>query len=176
MDEEISIINSKTRNEKIKDFFIEKRKLLFSIIIIFILILVSFYSFQINKNKEIKIISTKYNNAIIRYNNGDKFQVTNEMKEIVDLKNPTYSPLAIYFLIDNNLIEIIRKRTRLIDIVIKNKKFKKDIVDKKRISVILKNISKKSKLKNIDPMITRKIWKSMINAFIAYEYKNIKKK
>tara|TARA_S200000501_G_scaffold325232_1_gene322955 strand:+ start:141 stop:422 length:282 start_codon:yes stop_codon:yes gene_type:complete len=78
--------------------------------------------------------------------------------------------------LDNNLIEIIRKRTRLIDIVIKNKKFKKDIVDKKRISVILKNISKKSKLKNIDPMITRKIWKSMINAFIAYEYKNIKKK
>ena len=78
--------------------------------------------------------------------------------------------------LDNNLIEIIRKRTRLIDIIIKNKKFKKDIVDKKRISVILKNISKKSKLKNIDPMITRKIWKSMINAFIAYEYKNIKKK
>ena len=78
--------------------------------------------------------------------------------------------------LDDNLIEIIRKRTRLIDIVIKNKKFKKDIVDKKRISVILKNISKKSKLKNIDPMITRKIWKSMINAFIAYEYKNIKKK
>ena len=78
--------------------------------------------------------------------------------------------------LDNNLIEIIRKRTRLIDIVIKNKKFKKDIVDKKRISVILKNISKKSKLKNIDPKITRKIWKSMINAFIAYEYKNIKKK
>mgnify|MGYP001206367723 FL=1 len=78
--------------------------------------------------------------------------------------------------LDNNLIEIIRKRTRLIDIVIKNKKFKKDIVDKKRISVILKNISKKSKLKNIDTMINRKIWKSMINAFIAYEYKNIKKK
>ena len=78
--------------------------------------------------------------------------------------------------LDDNLIEIIRKRTKLIDIVIKNKKFKKDIVDKKRISVILKNISKKSKLKNIDPKITRKIWKSMINAFIAYEYKNIKKK
>ena len=78
--------------------------------------------------------------------------------------------------LDNSLLEIIKKRTKLVDIVINNKKFKKDIVDKKRISVILKNISKKSKLKNIDPMITRKIWKSMINAFIAYEYKNIKKK
>ena len=78
--------------------------------------------------------------------------------------------------LDNNLIEIIRKRTRLIDIVIKNKKFKNDIIDKKRISVILKKISKKSKLKNIDPMVTKKIWKSMINAFIAYEFKNFKKK
>ena len=78
--------------------------------------------------------------------------------------------------LDNSFLDIIKKRTILIDEVIKNKKFKKDIVDKKRISVILKNISKKSKLKNIDPMITRKIWKSMINAFIAYEYKNIKKK
>ncbi len=78
--------------------------------------------------------------------------------------------------LDNNLIEIIRKRTRLIDIVIKNKKFKKDIIDKKRIAVILKKISKKSKLKNIDPMVTNKIWKSMINAFIAYEFKNFKKK
>ena len=79
-------------------------------------------------------------------------------------------------ILDNALLEIIKKRSNLVDLVIKNKKFKKDIVDKKRISVILKNISKKSKLKNIDPMITRKIWKSMINAFIAYEYKNIKKK
>ena len=78
--------------------------------------------------------------------------------------------------LDKKLLVIIKKRSKLVDLVIKNKKFKKDIVDKKRISVILKNISKKSKLKNIDPMITRKIWKSMINAFIAYEYKNIKKK
>ena len=78
--------------------------------------------------------------------------------------------------LDDSFLTLIKKRTILVNEVLKNKKFKKDIVDKKRISVILKNISKKSKLKNIDPMITRKIWKSMINAFIAYEYKNIKKK
>ena len=130
MDEEISIINSKTRNEKIKDFFIEKRKLLFSIVVIFILILVSFYSFQIYKNKEIKVISTKYNNAIIKYNNGDKFQVTNEMKEIVDLKNPTYSPLAIYFLIDNNLIENNNEINELFD----------SIIDKTSLDLEIKNL------------------------------------
>ena len=78
--------------------------------------------------------------------------------------------------LDNSLLGIIKKRTNLIDIVIKNKKFKKDIVDKKRIKLILKNISKKSKQKNIDPKITRKIWKSMINAYIDYEYRNFKKK
>ena len=78
--------------------------------------------------------------------------------------------------LDNNLLTIIKKRTKLVDIVVKNKKFKKDIIDNKRISVILKNISKKSKLKKIDPKITSKIWKSMIKAFIDYEYRNFDKK
>ena len=78
--------------------------------------------------------------------------------------------------LDNNLLDIIKKRSKLVDVVIKNKKYKKDIVDKKRIKIILKNISKKSKVKKIDPKITNKIWKSMINAFIDYEYRNFNKK
>ncbi|MDC0433646.1 chorismate mutase [Pelagibacteraceae bacterium] len=78
--------------------------------------------------------------------------------------------------LDNSLLEIIKKRTKLVDLVIKNKNFKKDIVDKKRISIILKNISRKSKKKKIDPLITNKIWKAMIKAFIDYEYRNFKKK
>ena len=78
--------------------------------------------------------------------------------------------------LDNKLLDLIKKRTKLVDEVLKNKKFKKDIIDKKRISVILKNISKKSKQKNIDPKITNKIWKNMINAFIDYEFRNFDKK
>ena len=78
--------------------------------------------------------------------------------------------------LDNDLLNIIKKRTLLVNQVLKNKKFKKDIVDKKRISIILKNISKKSKTKNIDPRITNKIWKSMIRAFIDYEFRNFNKK
>ena len=78
--------------------------------------------------------------------------------------------------LDNSLLNIIKKRTKLVDIVIKNKKFKKDIVDKKRISVVLKNISKKSKNKKIDPKITNRIWTSMIKAFIDYEFRNFNKK
>ena len=78
--------------------------------------------------------------------------------------------------LDNQLLLIIKKRTRLVDEVIKNKKFKKDIIDQKRIKIILKNIANKSKLRNIDPKITKKIWKSMIRAFIDYEYRNFFKK
>ena len=78
--------------------------------------------------------------------------------------------------LDNKLLEIIKKRSKLVDLIIKNKKFKKDIIDKKRIKIILKNISKKSKIKNIDQQITAKIWKSMIRAFIDYEYRKFKKK
>ena len=78
--------------------------------------------------------------------------------------------------LDNNLLTIIKKREKLVDIVIKNKRFKRDIVDKKRISKILKNIAKKSKQRKIDHKVTQKIWKNMIRAFIDYEYRNFKKK
>ena len=78
--------------------------------------------------------------------------------------------------LDNNLLDIIKKRSKLVDLVIKNKNYKKDIIDKKRIAVILRNISMKSKLKKIDPKITNKIWKAMIKAFIDYEYRNFGKK
>ena len=78
--------------------------------------------------------------------------------------------------LDNKLLDIIKKRSKLVDTVIKNKRYKKEIIDKKRISIILKNISKKSKKKNIDPQITFAIWKSMIKAFIDYEFRNFKKK
>ena len=78
--------------------------------------------------------------------------------------------------LDNNLLNIIKRRTKLVDEVIKNKKFKKDIVDRKRIKIILRNIKIKSKKRNLDTKITQKIWMSMINAFIDYEFRNFKKK
>tara|TARA_Y100000992_G_C20979752_1_gene356698 strand:+ start:162 stop:443 length:282 start_codon:yes stop_codon:yes gene_type:complete len=78
--------------------------------------------------------------------------------------------------LDNAFLILIKKRTKLVDQVIKNKKFKKDIIDKKRISIILKNINKKSKKKKIDPKITKKIWSNMIKAYIDYEYRSFKKK
>lgn len=77
--------------------------------------------------------------------------------------------------LDNQLLEIIKKRSKLVDLVLENKKYKKDIIDKKRISIILKNISRKSKAKKIDKILTKKIWVAMIRAFIDYEFRNYKK-
>ena len=79
-------------------------------------------------------------------------------------------------IIDNSILELIKKRLTLVKGVLKEKTLKKQIVDKKRIKIILKRIKLKSKTKKIDPIITRTIWKSMINAFISYEYRNFKKK
>ncbi len=78
--------------------------------------------------------------------------------------------------LDEKLLVIIKNRTDLVEKVIKLKKYKKEIVDKKRINFILEKIKKKSIKLKIDPSITLHIWKEMIKAFIKYEYKNFKKK
>ena len=78
--------------------------------------------------------------------------------------------------IDNQLLAIIKKRTLLVNEVVKLKENKSEIVDQKRISSILKNIKIKSIKKNIDPKITNRIWKNMIWSYINYERKNFKKK
>ena len=76
--------------------------------------------------------------------------------------------------IDSILLQVIKKRTNLVNQVIKLKKNRKEIVDKKRINAILKRIKRKSIKLKIDPAITLSIWKEMIKSFIKYEYKNFK--
>tara|TARA_B100001057_G_scaffold457477_1_gene505792 strand:+ start:13 stop:303 length:291 start_codon:yes stop_codon:yes gene_type:complete len=78
--------------------------------------------------------------------------------------------------LDNSLISILKKRTNLVKRVLALKEKKNQIVDKKRIDIILKNVKKKSLRNNIDPRITNKIWKNMISAYIDFERRNFKKK
>ena len=78
--------------------------------------------------------------------------------------------------LDDKLLNLIKKRTALVNQILKNKKFKKDIVDQKRIKIILNRIKKKSKRKKIDYKITHRIWLSMIRAYIDYEFRNFNKK
>ena len=77
--------------------------------------------------------------------------------------------------LDDSFIKLIKKRTELVKKVLKLKKYKNQIVDKKRIKIILSRIKKKSIQKNIDPKITNKIWKNMISAYIDYEKRKFEK-
>jgi len=78
--------------------------------------------------------------------------------------------------LDNSFINLIKKRTAIVKEVLKLKETKSQIVDKKRINFILKQIRKKSIKNKIDPKITNKIWKNMILSYIEYEKRNFKKK
>ena len=78
--------------------------------------------------------------------------------------------------LDNSFIRLIKKRTNLVKKVLALKENKSQIVDKKRIKIILSNIKKKSLKDNIDPKITNRIWKNMIWSYIDFERRNFKKK
>ena len=93
------------------------------------------------------------------------------------LKKKKLSKIRIELdILDNSLIKIIKKRTNLVKKVLALKEKKNQIVDQKRINLILKNIKRKSITNKIDPKITNKIWKSMIYAYIDFERRNFKKK
>ena len=79
-------------------------------------------------------------------------------------------------LIDNKLLNLIKIRARHVKNVLLLKEYKNEIIDKKRIKIILKNIKSKSLKKGIDPKISNRIWKNMIYAFVDYEYRNFKKR
>ena len=79
-------------------------------------------------------------------------------------------------ILDNSFIKLLKKRSGLVDQVLKLKKYRNQIIDKKRINLILKNIKRKSINSNIDPKISKRIWKNMIAAFIDYERRNFKSK
>ncbi len=78
--------------------------------------------------------------------------------------------------LDNSFIKLIKKRTILVKKVLKLKEKKNQIVDQKRIRLILRNIKKKSLKNKIDPKITHRIWQNMIHAYIDFEKRNFKKK
>ena len=78
--------------------------------------------------------------------------------------------------IDKDIFNLIKKRTKIVKYMLKLKKSKNQIVDHKRINIILKNVKKKSIKNKVDPKITARIWKSMIWSFVDFQKKNFKKK
>ena len=104
MDEETAIINSNTRNEKIKNFFVNNKKILLTSVIIIIGILFGYFAYvEYKENKKIEI-SNQYNSIVTGYSEENKERTENLLVDLVYKNDPTYSPLSLYFIIDNKLI------------------------------------------------------------------------
>ena len=164
MDEEITIIDTKTRNEKIKNFLIEKRKIIIFIVSFLILGLLSFYSFNAYKESNKKKLSDRYNKLIIKYKDTDKSTIISSMVEIINYKDSTYSPLALYFLIDNNLIQDKNKINSLFDILINKTALEfeiKNLIIYKKALYNADIVNENELLNILDPLIKSKsVWSS----------------
>ena len=182
MDEEIKIIDSKTKNEKIKNFFKENKKKLILIFVALILAVFIFYSYQVYKDKVNEQLANKYNSNIIQFENGDKSKIISSMKEIILDKNSTYSPLGLYFLIDNNLIENKDEINGFFDVLIDETNLKREIKNLIIYKKALYNsnyISENELIKILNPIInSESIWKSHSLYLIAeyFYFKNEKQK
>ena len=127
MDEDLSIINTNTRNEKIKNFFINNKKRIIILISIIILLFILFFGFkEFQKNQKIKI-SNLYNSAVIDFGKDKKDKSRDILVDIIYKKNTTYSPLSLYFIIDNKLIVERDKINELFDVIINETSLEKEI-------------------------------------------------
>ena len=164
MEEDITIINTKTRNEKIKNFFIENKKLFVLLIILIITSLIGFFSYKYIKDKKRETLSNQYNKVVIDFKSGNKSEVVFSLKEIINTNDSTYSPLALYFLIDNNLIEDLDEVNQLFDVIIEKSSLEKEIKNLITYKKALYNsdkINENQLLEILNPLInSNSIWKS----------------
>ena len=173
MDEDLSIINTNTRNEKIKNFYVNNKNKIISGIIILIIIIVSVFSYDkylINKKKD---ISDSYNSIIIDYSEKTKEKTASSLIEIVNKKDPTYSPLSLYFIIDNNLVSDQSKINSLFDILIKDTSLDseiKNLIIYKKALFNADNAQESDLLNMLNPLINSKsVWKSH-SLYLMAEY------
>ena len=164
MDEDVSIINTNTRNEKIKNFFVNnKNKIIFGVIIL-LLIIISAYGFDSYKLNKKKQISDNFNLITIEYEKNNKEQTVNELIQIIEEKDPTYSPLSLYFLIDNKLIEDEKQINEYFDVLINQTSLNNEIKNLVIYKKALFNADKSSEvdlLNMLNPLINSKsVWKS----------------
>tara|TARA_B100000787_G_C16187135_1_gene295324 strand:+ start:195 stop:839 length:645 start_codon:yes stop_codon:yes gene_type:complete len=173
MDEEITIIDTNTRNEKIKNFFVNnKKKIIISILIILVLLLsyISFYEFR-DRNK-VKL-ANQFNSTVVDFNVEEKKITINKLINIINKKDKTYSPLAMYFLIDNDLINNKNEINNLFNILINETNLENEIqnlvIYKK--ALFNSNFATENELIQIlNPIInSQSIWKSH-SLYLLAEY------
>ena len=173
MDEDISIINTNTRNEKIRNFFVKNKNLLIVIVFILILIFISAYSYDKYKSNKKNEISNEFNLITLEYSESTKANTTNRLLEIINKKDPTYSPLSLYFIIDNKLISDQKQINNLFDILIENTSLDLEIKNLVILKKALFNAdqAQENELLNIlNPLInSESVWKSQA-LYLMAEY------
>ena len=164
MDEDISIINSNSRNEKVRSYFLKNKNKIISIILALVIILISGYSFDKYKTNQKKEISNKFNTTTLKYSENTRDETVKKLLEIVNKKDPTYSSLSLYFIIDNELISDENKINNLFDVLIEKTSLDKEIknlVIYKKALFNADNAQESELLNILNPLINSKsVWKS----------------
>ncbi len=164
MNEEITIIDTNARNERIKNFFINNKKKLIIIISIILVIIIGYLSFENSKEKNKIKLANQYNLALIDLNPENKQKTIDEMVNVVKSNDATYSPLALYHLLDNNLIENNDEINILFNELIENTKLDNEIKNLIIYKKALFNsdfVSENELLQILNPVInSESIWKS----------------
>ena len=173
MDEDLTIINSNTRNEKIKNFFIKNKNKLITILFIIILSLFSYFGYKEFKNRQKIKISNLYNSIIINFSETNRDIVKNDLVNLVKKKDPTYSVLSLYFLIDNDLVSDLKNINELFDILIYDTSLEKEIknlIIYKKALINADNILENDLLEILSPILnSESVWKSHA-LFLLGEY------
>ena len=182
MDEDISIINTQTKNQKIKDFLIKFKKQIISLFVIILLIVFSYFIYVDYQEKNKIKIADKYNQATIDYHSGNKKNTRKDLIEIIKEKDKTYSPLSLYFLLDNKIIVKNEEINELFDIIINETNLEKEIKDLVIYKKALFNSefeTENNLIKILNPIMnSESIWKPHALYLMAeyFYYKNEKQK
>ena len=180
MDQEVEIINNNTRIEKMKKFFVNYKRQLIILVIVIVFSLFGFFLYEEYKFGNKEKLANKYNNIITKFEINQKENVSSELKEIINVKDKTYSPLAFYFLLDNEMINSNEEINTYFDILINDLDLDEEI---KNLTIFKKGLfnsdfAEENELLNIlNPVIkSESMWKPHALYLMAEYYFSKKEK